>query len=355
MKCKRCKGNISWKDNYCLNCGKKNNLKTISIICILICICIVISSVFLFKPKSGKTYEEVLEIADRYYENQEYEKAEEYYLKAMEIDPKQELPYQKMYEIYTVLNKEEEKIDIIYKAKNQLEENDYNYLIQATGEVKVLFDEYLKILYNNQISDEKFMTYDSGSFYDYPEGFTEAVVFDNYLLAIFVEDGHVIAKVFSVVEGEIKEITFTDLGVIDYNSFVTVIFYKHPESNIPCIFFSNYSNMSYTRNKYFKCSLFAFETNQFVRYEAWEWESMSLESFDDVASSMRNYKVPYFNTNYGKVVNEDSLKSSTWLLVTEPFVEGEDDVRTWKYYLRFFNGEEIKDFEQGIKEDTYGS
>ena len=121
MKCKRCKGDISWKDNYCLNCGKKNNLKTISIICILICICIVISSVFLFKPKSGKTYEEVLEIADRYYENQEYEKAEEYYLKAMEIDPKQELPYQKMYEIYTVLNKEEEKIDIIYKAKNQLE------------------------------------------------------------------------------------------------------------------------------------------------------------------------------------------------------------------------------------------
>ena len=70
---------------------------------------------------------------------------------------------------------------------------------------------------------------------------------------------------------------------------------------------------------------------------------------------MRNYKVPYFNTNYGKVGNEDSLKSSTWLLVTEPFVEGEDDVRTWKYYLRFFNGEEIKDFEQGIKEDTYGS
>ncbi len=98
---------------------KKHTGKVILIILVIILIlAAAAAAVFLaVLPKlREKQYNENMAAADRYLEEMDYEKAEDTYLSAIEIEPKEEEPYLKLAEIYNVQDQPEKAVTILEKG-----------------------------------------------------------------------------------------------------------------------------------------------------------------------------------------------------------------------------------------------
>lgn len=67
--------------------------------------------------KQEKQYEDYIASANRYIEQQDYDKAEDAYLKAIDIDPKKEEPYLRLADVYTSREEYEKAVQILKKAK----------------------------------------------------------------------------------------------------------------------------------------------------------------------------------------------------------------------------------------------
>lgn len=93
---------------------------------------------------SSKNYQEALAAANRYYGKLDYVQAEEYYLKAMEIAPKEKEPYIMLYEVYIYTEEPQKAADILVQAEEFLEPEIFEEVkeeaitIEADQEEKVL-------------------------------------------------------------------------------------------------------------------------------------------------------------------------------------------------------------------------
>lgn len=128
--CKKCGFQNEEVAQFCENCGspltgnKKNKLIYIIPCIIVIVIAIAISSIFVFSNSDTKKYDDKLEEGQKYVEELDYEKAEDAYLEAIDIDPKQPQAYLELADVYLSEDKVEKSIEILEKGiENVNEEN----------------------------------------------------------------------------------------------------------------------------------------------------------------------------------------------------------------------------------------
>lgn len=169
MFCRKC-GSELGNGMFCPNCGTKriildndNNqnenvqksknkskkkLWIIAVVLILLAIVVAIAIVAFGKVKEKQEFAEYLEKGNRYLEELKYEKAEDFYLKAIAIAPKEAEPYIKLAEIY--LTQEE-----IEKAKDILEQGEKAGAFDADdSKIEKLWEE-IEALENNRKTEEK--------------------------------------------------------------------------------------------------------------------------------------------------------------------------------------------------------
>lgn len=91
---------------------------------------------FLAQKPGISRFQESMETAEKYLLELDYSKAEEYYLKALEIEPKNAEPYQKLYEIYLIENKEDQAAEIQDRAEENLEQEDLSGFTAAVQELE---------------------------------------------------------------------------------------------------------------------------------------------------------------------------------------------------------------------------
>lgn len=125
MKCKNCGKEILNNSKFCPYCGEdiikddKSNKKILIIGMVVILIVAIVIGVFIYS-NSSPAYEDFLKTAEKYMDEEKYEEAIDYYTKCLEINPKMEEPYEKLYEIYLNLGKEDLANEIVEKAKENL-------------------------------------------------------------------------------------------------------------------------------------------------------------------------------------------------------------------------------------------
>lgn len=150
MKCKDC-GQINEESaRFCENCGsalkepivsekkpKKSKWKYVIVLAVIVA-AVAVGAYIALSGSNEKNYTDKIAMADTYVEKKEYKKAEDAYLEAIEIDPKQEEPYIKLSEVYTVQDKHEEAVKILEKAEKTV----------STGEGKKKITEKKKEISN---------------------------------------------------------------------------------------------------------------------------------------------------------------------------------------------------------------
>ena len=128
MKCKKC--GFDNKDGalYCSQCGSKiesskiENIKKnrifmiVGIVVVVIAIALAIYFIFINQEPKKSNYDLALEDANTYIEDMDYQKAEDAYLQAIDIDPKQVEPYQKLSNLYMSQNDYPKVVEILKKA-----------------------------------------------------------------------------------------------------------------------------------------------------------------------------------------------------------------------------------------------
>lgn len=147
MYCRKCGARMSEQDRFCPECGTeaskgntqqdelngfpgneqpqenpRMNKKTVIWIWILaawiLLIAIGISAFFIVKGQHvKKQYQSSLEAGDKYLENLDYEKAEDAYLQAIKISPKEKESYEKLIQYYVDHNEIDKAKKIVKKAK----------------------------------------------------------------------------------------------------------------------------------------------------------------------------------------------------------------------------------------------
>lgn len=140
--CQNCGKDNPDSAKFCRYCGRGLNpgkpLKTkkaprsrkhkILLACVgLISLMAVVSQLFSYLPDrsgSGTDYQERMDMAEKYLFDLDYEKAEEYYLEARTIDPKQSEPYEQLYRIYTIREEPLKAEEIHDEAVQNLGEGD---------------------------------------------------------------------------------------------------------------------------------------------------------------------------------------------------------------------------------------
>ena len=128
MKCKKCGFDNKEGALYCSQCGskiesskieniKKNRIFMIAgIVVVVIAIALAIYFIFINQEPKKSNYDLALEDADTYIEDMDYQKAEDAYLQAIDIDPKRVEPYQKLSNLYMSQNDYPKVVEILKKA-----------------------------------------------------------------------------------------------------------------------------------------------------------------------------------------------------------------------------------------------
>lgn len=84
---------------------------------ILLVIALIYAGVLVFRKIDDKKFQDYTASADKYFQQLDYKRAEEEYLKAIAIDPKQEKPYLKLADIYVEQDKQKQAIMIIEQGE----------------------------------------------------------------------------------------------------------------------------------------------------------------------------------------------------------------------------------------------
>ena len=140
MKCPNC-GRENEKDaKFCAVCGasmekteeqkealnngkKKKNRRRILIVIsgVLVVVAVIAAGVWIIRGKQvKKQYDQNLASGQKYLEELNYESAEDSYLKAIQIDPKEPEPYRKLIDTYVAQEKYDDAVKIARKAQNQV-------------------------------------------------------------------------------------------------------------------------------------------------------------------------------------------------------------------------------------------
>ena len=144
MRCKKCKTKNKFKAVYCSNCGelleKYDKKKIIIIVIIVIVILIaVFGGIFLANAKiKEKEYQNKIAIAQRYVEEKEYEKAEETYLEAIDIEPKKPQAYIELADVYVENGEYDQANDILDTALKNVDKQDQDEITEKKEEMKTI-------------------------------------------------------------------------------------------------------------------------------------------------------------------------------------------------------------------------
>ena len=133
--CPSCGAENPAENKFCESCGvameqddtsaasKKKSKKKIIIaitVGVLLLAAVTVAGIFFAGDKEEAKYNTKITEADKYLEDQEYEKAETAYLEAIDIDPKQEPAYLKLADTYVEQHKEGEALSILETATQEL-------------------------------------------------------------------------------------------------------------------------------------------------------------------------------------------------------------------------------------------
>lgn len=133
--CPSCGAENPAENKFCESCGvameqdkqdvqpvKKSKKKWIIVIAVgvLLLAAVAVAVIFFAGDKEEAKYNTKITEADKYLEDQEYEKAETAYLEAIDIDPKQEPAYLKLADTYVEQHKEGEALSILETATQEL-------------------------------------------------------------------------------------------------------------------------------------------------------------------------------------------------------------------------------------------
>lgn len=91
---------------------------------------------FIFNRPVQSTYQESIDEGERYLYDLDFSKAEEFYLQARKIEPKNPEPYKKLYEIYMYEDDSDKAENIKNEAKDNLESDDYIDFEEITDEIQ---------------------------------------------------------------------------------------------------------------------------------------------------------------------------------------------------------------------------
>ena len=195
MYCRKCGARMSEQDRFCPECGTeaskgntqqdelngfpgneqpqenpRMNKKTVIWIWILaawiLLIAIGISAFFIVKGQHvKKQYQSSLEAGDKYLENLDYEKAEDAYLQAIKISPKEKEPYEKLIQYYVDHNEIDKAKKIVKKAKKNLPKSESKKIEEKQKEWENL-EEYTWVVEPTIEADEIYYL-QGGDFFEY--------------------------------------------------------------------------------------------------------------------------------------------------------------------------------------------
>lgn len=155
MKCKQCGTVNKAQAQFCSNCGakldpsSKNKKIYIAIIAVIVVVAIVVGSIFIFGSSSTeKQYNELMDQAQRYVEEKEYQQAEETYLEAIDIEPKKADAYVELADVYVTTDQVEKAVELLEEAKDVVYEDEREIIEDKEEEIsnQVSIDQYIKFL-----------------------------------------------------------------------------------------------------------------------------------------------------------------------------------------------------------------
>lgn len=118
---------------------KKNEKRKKALLAGLACLCIgaacLTGAWFVRADNNPEKYAEAIGYAEKYLIDQDYGRAEEYYLEAKKIDPKQPEPYEGLYEIYVATDQNEKAEEIEKEAHENLEQESQDAFDERTEEI----------------------------------------------------------------------------------------------------------------------------------------------------------------------------------------------------------------------------
>lgn len=141
MYCKKCGKENPEGAKFCAACGsplmqqeeqqeviqpkkKRKKFFVAGTVLLLICVVGIAGAIALKNQQAKKQYAEIISNGEEYLELLDYENAEEAYLKAIKIDPKEKEPYMKLSEIYLACDEVEKAQKIIKLAQKNVSEDD---------------------------------------------------------------------------------------------------------------------------------------------------------------------------------------------------------------------------------------
>lgn len=147
MYCKRCGQKLNDDLKLCPKCGNPMNIRVTDeekntkkkfrkklFVAIAVVIVTVVAGVALFfvskEQKEKKQYVTCLDTGNKYLEEMDYEKAEDIYLKAIEIRPKEKEPYMKLADIYMAQEKQDKATEILKKAVDHVDEKNSEDVVE---------------------------------------------------------------------------------------------------------------------------------------------------------------------------------------------------------------------------------
>lgn len=155
MKCKQCGTVNKPQAQFCSNCGakldpsSKNKKIYIAIIAVIVVVAIVVGSIFIFgSSNTEKQYNELMDQAQRYVEEKEYQQAEETYLEAIDIEPKKADAYVELADVYVTTDQVEKAVELLEEAKDVVYEDEREIIEDKEEEIsnQVSIDQYIKFL-----------------------------------------------------------------------------------------------------------------------------------------------------------------------------------------------------------------
>ncbi|WP_343283913.1 tetratricopeptide repeat protein [Erysipelatoclostridium sp. An173] len=109
---------------------------------IIVILTAVIGGIFLAKTKiKEKEYQDKIATAQRYVEKKEYEKAEETYLEAIDIEPKKPQAYVELADVYVEQDEYDHALEIIEKAIENVAEKDLGEVEKKKEEIEQIINE----------------------------------------------------------------------------------------------------------------------------------------------------------------------------------------------------------------------
>lgn len=322
MYCRQCGTNNADGAKFCEKCGakmivpkvapqstknKKKGKKGLLIIILaaVLVLAVVLAVFFSMQKKKEKEYEAEIDKAERYIEELNYDKAEATYLAAIEISPKEEEPYIRLAEIYTVQNEPEKAIEILEQGlketKSEVIEQKYELytyvgevLIPEIGEAEIGTYETEYEMVNEYAASTAHITELSGVIASRIMDFDDDGE-DELLVAILKNDmpdendpdkqyNAIYLEMYEVVDGEIEktaEFLACDgvMGGRDYES--SGVFLKNYEDTI-YICGGNYGHVNmFADGSFFTSFVMTYEEEEFRIYTG-QIELFGGSSFEDL-------------------------------------------------------------------------